>query len=95
MSESDFFDFLVVVISIVGLFVNDVGPTFSVFRLLKILRVLRLLKKATIINNIFTSFLFSIPAFFHLGILVFVVIYIFSVIYNRVFAFVKIHGTLD
>ena len=94
MSESDLFDFSVVVIGIVGLFVSNFGPTFSVFRLLKILRVLRLLKKAKKLNEIFISFMISIPSFSYLGLIVLVLIYIFSVIYNRIFAFVKINGTL-
>ena len=88
MSESDLFDFTVVVIGIVGLFVNNVGPTFAVFRLLKILRILRLLKKAKNISEIFTSFMITIPSFSYLGIIVLVFIYIFSVIYNRIFALV-------
>jgi len=95
MSESDLFDFTVVVIGIVGLFVSNVGVTFSVFRLLKILRILRLLKKAKNINEILTSFMLTLPSFSYLGIIVVVLTYIFSVIYNRIFALVKINGTLD
>ena len=58
-------------------------------------RVLRLLKKAKRLYIIFNSFIHTIPAFINVGSLILVMIYIFSIMGNRLFAHVKLNGVLD
>lgn len=57
--------------------------------------MLRLLKKAKRLYIIFTSFLNTIPAFINVGSLILVLIYIFSIIGNRLFATVKQNEMLN
>ena len=54
-----------------------------------------MLKKAKRLNIIFNSFLHSIPAFMNVGSLIIILIFIFSCLGNRLFAKVKISGSLD
>ena len=89
------FDFTVVVFGIVGLFISDLGTTFSVFRILRVCRVLKLLRKAKSLYLIFISFLNTIPSFSNVGILVLILIYMFSIMFNRLFATIKIGGNLN
>ena len=64
------------------------------FRILRVCRVLRLLKKAKRLYIIFNSFIHTIPAFVNVGSLIMVLIYIFAVLGNRIFADVKLSGSL-
>jgi len=90
------FDLIVVIGGIYGLLLQS-GFTsqLSAFRILRVARVLRLLKKAKRLYIIFNSFLHTIPAFVNVGSLIVVMIYIFSTTGNRLFADVKLSGTLD
>ena len=94
MSGWNLFDFLVVILGIIGMFISDVSTTFSVFRILRVARVLRMLKKLKSLNIIFNSFLHTIPAFTNIGCLIVILIYIFSIMFNRLFAMVLINGTV-
>jgi hypothetical protein len=90
------FDFMVVVGGIYGLVMkNQITAQLSVFRILRVCRVLRLLKKAKRLYIIFNAFIHTIPAFVNVGSLIMVLIYIFSVLGNRIFAKVKMTGSLD
>ena len=73
----------------------DVGTTFSVFRVLRVCRVLKLLRKAKSLYLIFNSFINTIPSFTNVGILVLILIYMFSILFNRLFAMIKIGGNLN
>ena len=89
------FDFFVVLGGIVGLvFKSEITQQLSVFRILRVGRVLRLLKKAKRLYIIFNSFIHTIPAFVNVGSLIMVLIYIFAVLGNRIFADVKHSGSL-
>jgi hypothetical protein len=44
------------------------------------------------LNIIFNSFLHTIPAFTNVGCLIVILIYIFSIMFNRLFEMVKING---
>ena len=74
---------------------SNITSKLSVFRILRVCRVLRLLKKAKRLYIIFNSFLHTIPAFVNVGSLIMVLIYIFSVVGNRVFATIKISGSMN
>jgi hypothetical protein len=66
----------------------------TVVRILRVARIFRLLKKAKRLNIIFNAFLRTIPAFINVGGLIILMIYIFTVIGGRLFAKVKIEGSV-
>jgi hypothetical protein len=54
-----------------------------------------LLKRAKRLYIIFNSFIHTIPAFINVGGLIAVIIYIFAVLGNRLFANIMLSGSLD
>ncbi|XP_029450833.1 sodium channel protein type 8 subunit alpha [Rhinatrema bivittatum] len=96
------FDFVVVILSIVGLFLSDiiekyfVSPTlFRVIRLARIGRVLRLIKGAKGIRTLLFALMMSLPALFNIGLLLFLVMFIFSIFGMSNFAYVKKQTGID
>ena len=89
------FDFVIVCGSVIGLFFENFLGGVTVVRILRIGRVFRLLKKAKRLYAILNSFIHTIPTFVNVFSLIIIMIYIFAVIGNRLFAHVKIHGSLD
>ncbi len=73
------FDFIVVVVSIVGLFVSA-GVGANVVRVLRIARVFRLIKKAKHLNELFNTLIVSSPSLWNIGSLLFVLFFIFAVL---------------
>ncbi|NXD91383.1 SCN2A protein, partial [Chaetorhynchus papuensis] len=74
------FDFVVVILSIVGMFLAEmiekyfVSPTlFRVIRLARIGRILRLIKGAKGIRTLLFALMMSLPALFNIGLLLFLV----------------------
>lgn len=64
-------------------------------RILRVLRLLRLLNKAKRLQVIFNSFVHTIPAFINVGGLIMVIIFISSILGNRLFASIMLSGSLD
>ncbi|XP_073432820.1 sodium channel protein type 8 subunit alpha isoform X4 [Dendrobates tinctorius] len=96
------FDFVVVILSIVGMFLADliekyfVSPTlFRVIRLARIGRVLRLIKGAKGIRTLLFALMMSLPALFNIGLLLFLVMFIFSIFGMSNFAYVKKEAGID
>ncbi|GCC17869.1 hypothetical protein chiPu_0020679 [Chiloscyllium punctatum] len=96
------FDFVVVILSIVGMFLADliekyfVSPTlFRVIRLARIGRILRLIKGAKGIRTLLFALMMSLPALFNIGLLLFLVMFIFSIFGMSNFAYVKKDGGID
>ncbi|XP_031650527.1 sodium channel protein type 8 subunit alpha-like isoform X2 [Oncorhynchus kisutch] len=92
------FDTVVVVLSIAGMFLADiiekyfVSPTlFRVIRLARIGRILRLIKGAKGIRTLLFALMMSLPALFNIGLLLFLVMFIFSIFGMSNFGYVK-HG---
>ncbi|XP_048110700.1 LOW QUALITY PROTEIN: sodium channel, voltage gated, type VIII, alpha subunit b [Alosa alosa] len=90
------FDCVVVILSIVGMFLADliekyfVSPTlFRVIRLARIGRILRLIKGAKGIRTLLFALMMSLPALFNIGLLLFLVMFIFSIFGMSNFAYVK------
>ncbi|XP_063071129.1 sodium channel, voltage gated, type VIII, alpha subunit b [Engraulis encrasicolus] len=90
------FDSVVVILSIVGMFLADliekyfVSPTlFRVIRLARIGRILRLIKGAKGIRTLLFALMMSLPALFNIGLLLFLVMFIFSIFGMSNFAYVK------
>ncbi|XP_072531284.1 sodium channel protein type 4 subunit alpha B [Salminus brasiliensis] len=96
------FDFIVVILSIVGLLLADliekyfVSPTlFRVIRLARIGRVLRLIRGAKGIRTLLFALMMSLPALFNIGLLLFLIMFIFSIFGMSNFAYVKKEGGID
>ncbi|XP_078079937.1 sodium channel protein type 4 subunit alpha-like [Mustelus asterias] len=96
------FDFVVVILSIVGIMLADiiekyfVSPTlFRVIRLARIGRVLRLIKGAKGIRTLLFALMMSLPALFNIGLLLFLVMFIFSIFGMSNFAYVKKEAAID
>ncbi|XP_064599687.1 sodium channel protein type 4 subunit alpha B-like [Liolophura sinensis] len=97
------FDFTVVVISILGMslkkFIEEylvVSPTMlRVVRVFRVGRVLRLVKSAKGIRTLLFSLAVSLPALFNIGLLLFLVMFIYATFGMSFFMNVKHTGGLD
>ncbi|XP_043531181.1 sodium channel protein type 4 subunit alpha-like [Chiloscyllium plagiosum] len=96
------FDFVVVILSIVGIMLADiiekyfVSPTlFRVIRLARIGRVLRLIRGAKGIRTLLFALMMSLPALFNIGLLLFLVMFIYSIFGMSNFAYVKKEVGID
>ncbi|CAG09347.1 unnamed protein product, partial [Tetraodon nigroviridis] len=96
------FDFIVVILSIIGVFLSDiiesyfVSPTlFRVIRLARIGRVLRLIKSAKGIRTLLFALMMSLPALFNIGLLLFLVMFIYAIFGMSNFAYVKKESGID
>uniref|UniRef100_A0A8C3FWK3 Sodium channel protein n=1 Tax=Chrysemys picta bellii TaxID=8478 RepID=A0A8C3FWK3_CHRPI len=96
------FDFVVVILSIGGIVLSDiiekyfVSPTlFRVIRLARIGRVLRLIRGAKGIRTLLFALMMSLPALFNIGLLLFLVMFIYSIFGMSNFAYVKKESGID
>ncbi|XP_023277622.1 sodium channel protein type 2 subunit alpha-like [Seriola lalandi dorsalis] len=96
------FDFVVIVLSIVGIVLADiiekyfVSPTlFRVIRLARIGRVLRLIRAAKGIRTLLFALMMSMPALFNIGLLLFLVMFIYAIFGMANFAYVKKQDGID
>ncbi|XP_034387846.1 sodium channel, voltage gated, type VIII, alpha subunit b isoform X3 [Cyclopterus lumpus] len=96
------FDVVVVILSIVGMFLADiiekyfVSPTlFRVIRLARIGRILRLIKGAKGIRTLLFALMMSLPALFNIGLLLFLVMFIFSIFGMSNFGYVRHESGID
>ena len=93
------FDFVVVLLSLAGLFLSDliekyfVSPTLlRVVRVAKVGRVLRLIKGAKGIRTLLFSLVMSLPALLNICLLLFLVMFIFAVFGMSLFKNVQVRG---
>ncbi|XP_067825161.1 sodium channel protein type 4 subunit alpha-like isoform X1 [Heptranchias perlo] len=96
------FDFVVVILSVVGIMLADiiekyfVSPTlFRVIRLARIGRVLRLIRGAKGIRTLLFALMMSLPALFNIGLLLFLVMFIYSIFGMSNFAYAKKEAGID
>uniref|UniRef100_A0A3B4ARS1 Sodium channel protein n=1 Tax=Periophthalmus magnuspinnatus TaxID=409849 RepID=A0A3B4ARS1_9GOBI len=96
------FDFVVVILSIIGMFLSEliqkyfVSPTlFRVIRLARIGRILRLIKSAKGIRTLLFALMMSLPALFNIGLLLFLVMFIYAIFGMSSFAYVKKESGID
>ncbi|XP_073437620.1 sodium channel protein type 5 subunit alpha-like isoform X9 [Dendrobates tinctorius] len=96
------FDFVVVILSIVGIVLSDiiknyfVSPTlFRIIRLARIGRVLRLIRGAKGIRTLLFALMMSLPALFNIGLLLFLVMFIYAIFGMSNFAYVKKEAGID
>ncbi|KAG9271502.1 sodium channel protein type 2 subunit alpha-like [Astyanax mexicanus] len=95
------FDFVVVILSIVAMCISDVityffSPTLlRVVRLARIGRILRLIKGAKGIRTLLFALMMSLPALFNIGLLLFLVMFIYAIFGMSNFAYVKKEAGID
>ncbi|KAL8611742.1 hypothetical protein ACOMHN_065367 [Nucella lapillus] len=96
------FDFLIVLMSIIDIILDDllnsviIKPTLlRVVRVFRIGRVLRLIKSAKGIRKLLFALIISLPAIFNIGALLFLVMYIYSIIGMSSFGDIKLNGAID
>ncbi|XP_013413556.1 sodium channel protein 1 brain [Lingula anatina] len=96
------FDFIIVVLSIVGIAFNDFLKTYfvtpsllRVVRVFRIGRVLRLVKAAKGIRKLLFALMISLPALINIGALLLMLMFIFAIIMMISFGFVKKNGAID
>nr|AAK55442.2 Nav1.4a [Sternopygus macrurus] len=96
------FDLIVLILSIIGILLMDiiekyfVSPTlFRVIRLAKIGRVLRLIRGARGIRTLLFALMMSLPALFNIGLLLFLIMFMFSICGMSNFAYVKKQAGVD
>ncbi|CAL8268665.1 unnamed protein product [Lota lota] len=96
------FDLVVVALSIIGMFLSKiiedflVSPTlFRVIRLARIGRILRLIKGAKGIRTLLFALMMSLPALFNIGLLLFLVMFIYAIFGMSSFAYAKKEDGID
>ncbi|NXP84953.1 SCN5A protein, partial [Passerina amoena] len=98
------FDLVVVIMSLVALLLSNIGkafehflpPTlFRVIRLARIGRILRLIRGAKGIRTLLFALMMSLPALFNIGLLLFLVMFIYAIFGMANFAYVKMEGGID
>ncbi|CAD8045308.1 unnamed protein product [Paramecium primaurelia] len=89
------FDFTVVLLTILGVILeqsnvlNNVGTATSILRTFRIFRVLRLIKSAKNLRIIFGTFLVTLPGLVSVGGLLGIMLFIFAVVFMNLFPYVK------
>ncbi|XP_078087761.1 sodium channel, voltage gated, type V-like, alpha b [Mustelus asterias] len=96
------FDFVVVILSVIGIVLSDViekyfvSPTlFRVIRLARIGRILRLIRGAKGIRTLLFALMMSLPALFNIGLLLLLVMFIYAIFGMANFAYVKQEDGID
>ncbi|KAM9572880.1 sodium channel protein type 5 subunit alpha-like [Guaruba guarouba] len=98
------FDLVVVIMSLVALLLSGIGkafehflpPTlFRVVRLARIGRILRLIRAAKGIRTLLFALMMSLPALFNIGLLLFLVMFIYAIFGMANFAYVKMEDGID
>uniref|UniRef100_A0A8D0HSQ7 Sodium channel protein n=1 Tax=Sphenodon punctatus TaxID=8508 RepID=A0A8D0HSQ7_SPHPU len=89
------FDLIVVVMSIVVLGEYFSPTLFRVIRLARIGRILRLIRAAKGIRTLLFALMMSLPALFNIGLLLFLVMFIYSIFGMANFAYVKRESGID
>uniref|UniRef100_A0A8C6ZBB7 Sodium channel protein n=1 Tax=Nothoprocta perdicaria TaxID=30464 RepID=A0A8C6ZBB7_NOTPE len=89
------FDLVVVIMSLIA-FEHFLPPTlFRVIRLARIGRILRLIRAAKGIRTLLFALMMSLPALFNIGLLLFLVMFIYAIFGMANFAYVKMEDGID
>jgi len=82
------FDFAIVLASVAGIFLNG-GAGVSVARVFRIGRILRLINKAETLKTLFETLVLAIPSLWNIGLLLFVIFFIYAVIGMNIFGAIE------
>ncbi|XP_050797480.1 LOW QUALITY PROTEIN: sodium channel protein type 5 subunit alpha-like [Gopherus flavomarginatus] len=92
------FDLLVVILSLVGVGVDVVLKSPSllrIVRLVRVCRILRLIRQAQRIRTLLFTLLMSLPALFNIGLLLFLIMYIYAILGMAFFAYTDLDDKID
>ncbi|XP_078484779.1 sodium channel protein 1 brain-like [Ciona intestinalis] len=95
------FDFIVILVSIIGFILENlvaliVSPTLlRIVRVFRVFRVLRVVRAARGIRRLILTLMISIPALFNIAVLLGVFIIIFAILGMTMFMNVKLNGALN
>ncbi|KFW03551.1 Sodium channel protein type 5 subunit alpha, partial [Fulmarus glacialis] len=98
------FDLVVVIMSLIAFLLSGIGkafehflpPTlFRVIRLARVGRILRLIRAAKGIRTLLFALMMSLPALFNIGLLLFLVMFIYAIFGMANFAYVKMEDGID
>ncbi|XP_037985392.1 sodium channel protein type 5 subunit alpha-like [Motacilla alba alba] len=95
------FDFSVVILSIVSLGVSEVFRSFfsptvlRTLRLARVGRILRIVRKAKGIRTLLFALLMSLPALVNIGLLLFLIMFIYAIVGMANFACLPLEGGID
>eukprot|EP01029_Cantina_marsupialis_P023747 TRINITY_DN5981_c0_g2_i1.p1 TRINITY_DN5981_c0_g2~~TRINITY_DN5981_c0_g2_i1.p1 ORF type:complete len:1476 (+),score=490.12 TRINITY_DN5981_c0_g2_i1:408-4430(+) len=94
------FDFAVVCGTDLGvaarfIFSFDLGSIASILRAFRVGRIIRIARSATMIRRLFNAMLISLPSLMNVGGLLFLMLFIYSIMGNQLFALVGRRGFLD
>uniref|UniRef100_A0A7S1XCD4 Voltage-gated ion channel superfamily n=1 Tax=Tetraselmis chuii TaxID=63592 RepID=A0A7S1XCD4_9CHLO len=93
------FDFTVVTISLVGIFLEQVMSTnvsvVSLLRVFRVARIFRLIPKAKGLRTLFQTLLFSLPALFNVGSVLILFFFIFSIMGMNLFGSIRLGDNLN
>lgn len=92
------FDFLVVMLTLIVLLaeslkVSSIGRATSILRSMRILRVLRLVKRFKRLQIIFKTLMAAAPTMISLGLLLILLIFIYSILGMQLFGYIAINGS--
>ena len=74
---------------------TDLGAPVTSLRLFKMGRMLKLIKTLKGLQSIFKTLLSTLPSFGNIGLLLFLLIYVYSIIGINLFGTVTIHGAMN
>ena len=93
------FDFIVALGSGISIFLTmnttlNVGGATSILRAFRVCRILRLVKRAKNLKVVFNTFIVSLPAMTNVGGLLFLLLYLYSVLGVYLFSNVAVGGVM-
>uniref|UniRef100_A0A8C0GNF1 Sodium channel protein n=1 Tax=Chelonoidis abingdonii TaxID=106734 RepID=A0A8C0GNF1_CHEAB len=89
------FDLLVVILSLARK-LNERSPSLlRIVRLVRVSRMLRLIRQAQGIRTLLFTLLMSLPALFNIGLLLFLIMYIYAILGMAFFACANLYGDID
>jgi hypothetical protein len=88
------FDFLIVLGTNTGILLFyvagiEIGSISSIVRMCRIGRIFRLVNSAKTLNHYFTTIIMSLPSLFNIGLLLFLLFFIYSVMAVQIFSKVR------
>ncbi|CAG9459996.1 unnamed protein product [Pedinophyceae sp. YPF-701] len=93
------FDFIVALLSVVGIIVDNAAeqdiPVVSLLRVFRVARILRLIPKARGLRMLFRTLMYSLPALWNVGSVVFLFFFIFAIMGMQLFGLIPYNEDLS
>ncbi len=93
------FDFCVVIFSLVGIVLDlstsiQFGGKMTVMRACRCIRIFRLINRAKVLKLVVETFIISLPSLGNIGGLLFLIIYVYSILGMQMFSGIKLNDDL-